>query len=154
MKTTKISEVLDQKGRRISSIGKNESVASAAKKMVDDKIGSLIVTHGGGIAGIITERDCLRLLAQPDRSAKETKVHELMTSDIVVAQAHYTLEQCLSIMTEKRCRHLPVLQGEEIVGIISIGDLVRAAVEVQRAEIHFLNEYIRGDYPGVAAVAN
>jgi len=154
MKSTKISEVLDKKGRRISTIEKHKPVSEAAAKMVEANIGSLIVTHGGAIAGIVTERDCLRLLAQKDHTAEKTKVQEIMTADIVVAQAHHTLEESLGIMTKKRCRHLPVLQGEEIVGIISIGDLVKAAVEVQRTEIHFLNEYIRGDYPGVAAVAN
>lgn len=149
MKKTKITEVLDGKGGEIQTIAQTESVLAAAGRMVEGNMGSLIVTQGSAIAGIVTERDCLRHLADENADSKTTRVSDIMTSDIIVANPRQTVSECLSIMTEKRFRHLPVVENKKIVGILSIGDLVKAAIEDQKAEIHHLHEYIQGNYPAV-----
>lgn len=149
MKKTRISEVLDGKGGEIRTIAKEETVLAAAGRMVEGNMGSLIVTQGSSIAGIVTERDCLRHLADENADSKTTRVADIMTSDIIVANPNQTVSGCLNIMTEKRFRHLPVVENKKIVGILSIGDLVKAAIEDQKTEIHYLNEYIQGNYPAV-----
>jgi CBS domain-containing protein len=151
MKKTKVSEVLDDKGSEIRTISKDETVSAAATRMIVNNVGSLIVTHAGGIAGIVTERDCLRNVADENADSHTTRVGDIMTSDIIVANSDDTVLGCLSLMTEKRFRHLPVVEGKRIVGILSIGDLVKAAIEDQKTEIHYLNEYIQGGYPALSA---
>lgn len=151
MTNKKIREVLKIKGRAMLSVDPVETVAGAAKKMVENKVGSLLVMQGGRISGIITERDCLRQLAAGDRPAIQVPVAQLMTRDLVAVQADDTVAHAMSVMTRKRCRHLPVVEGDSLVGIVSIGDLVRQAAEDQQAEIHYLTEYILGNYPGVEA---
>lgn len=152
MKKTKVSEVLVGKDPEIRTISKDETVSAAAARMVESNVGSLIVTHGAGIAGIVTERDCLKHLADESADSHLTRVADIMTTDIVVASPSQTVTGCLNIMTAKRFRHLPVVEGKEIVGILSIGDLVKAAIEDQKTEIHYLNEYIQGNYPAVTAI--
>jgi len=153
MKKTKISEVIDGKGGEIHTISKDDTVSAAAARMVSHNMGSLIVTKGAAIAGIVTERDCLRHLADENADSHTTRVSDIMTSNIIVANPNQTVGECLNIMTEKRFRHLPVVENKKIVGILSIGDLVKAAIEDQKTEIHYLNEYIQGNYPAFTAAS-
>lgn len=151
MTNTKIREVLRYKGSALLTVGPGETVSQAAGRMVENKVGSLIVLSGGRIAGILTERDCLRQLAKGPGAPAEAHVADLMTRDLVAVKADDTVAYCMSVMTQKRCRHLPVVEGDSLVGIVSIGDLVRQAAEDQKAEIHYLTEFILGNYPGIEA---
>jgi len=153
MKKTRVYEVLDGKGSEIRTISRDETVSAAAARMVENNMGSLIVSHGSAIAGIVTERDCLRHVADEHADSHNTRVADIMTTDIVVANPSQTVTACLSIMTEKRFRHLPVVENKKIVGILSIGDLVKAAIEDQKTEIHYLNEYIQGNYPALTSAS-
>jgi CBS domain-containing protein len=147
MKKTKVSEVIEGKGSAIQTISRDDTVTAAASRMVQNNVGSLIVTKGSAIAGIVTERDCLRHVADENADSHKTRVGDIMTTDIIVANPNQTVGGCLRIMTNRRFRHLPVVEGHKILGILSIGDLVKAAIEDQQAEIHYLNEYIQGNYP-------
>ena len=152
MKNATIESILNKKGASCHTIGQQETVISAAVKMTRSKVGSLLVTNGRSIAGIVTERDCLRFLARFESDVdRGTRVQEIMTVGVVVVRPDQTLEECLGIMTQQRCRHLPVVdpQNGDLIGMISIGDLVKAAVTVQQSEIHTLRDYILGNYPGV-----
>lgn len=151
MTNTRISEVLKGKGTEVLTVGPDEPILAAARKMNERKVGSLIVLSGTRIAGIVTERDCLRFLAAQDSPPKDAKVSQIMTRQLVAVKAEDTITQAMAVMTEKRCRHLPVVQGDKLVGIVSIGDLVKQAANDQRAEIHYLTEYILGTYPAVEA---
>ncbi len=147
MKKTKISEVIEGKGSGVQTISRDDTVTAAAFRMVQNNVGSLIVTKGSAIAGIVTERDCLRHVADENADSHTSRVADIMTTDIIVANPNQTVGDCLRIMTERRFRHLPVVGEHRILGILSIGDLVKAAIEDQNTEIHYLNEYIQGNYP-------
>ncbi len=151
MTNTKISEILKTKGSHVYTVDASEEIVEAAHKMTDKKVGSLIVTQNDRIVGIVSERDCLRHLADRECPPEDAKVSAIMTREVVAVTPETTAQECMAIMTEKRCRHLPVAEGEKLVGIISIGDLVKQAAADRRAEIHYLTEYIMGNYPGVEA---
>jgi CBS domain-containing protein len=116
--------------------------------MVDHNVGSIVLTDDGTVVGIFTERDYLRRIILEDRTSKTTRVREVMTSDVISASPDTTVEECLSLMTEARCRHLPVIVDTRLAGIVSIGDCVNHLLRAARAQVDSLQNYVTGRYPG------
>jgi CBS domain-containing protein len=143
-----IAHILATKGTQVHTIGPDDTVYDAVKKMVDLNSGSLLVTDGNEIVGIITERDYLRKIALAGRTSKTTQVREVMTTQIVVVQPSTTLEEAMAIMTAKRIRHLPVVDRGNLGGMVSIGDLVKQISQDREVEVRYLTDYITGKYPG------
>jgi CBS domain-containing protein len=142
MKT--LQNVLASKGDQIFSIGPADSVFDALEEMAKREVGALIVLDGGNVVGIFSERDYARKIILVGKSSRETPVREIMTSRVVCARADLTLEECLALMTDKRIRHLPVMQDDELIGVVSIGDLVKGIIDEQRFRISQLESYISG----------
>ena len=137
-----LSEILGDKGREVLKIEAESSVFEAVQKMVDANVGSLLVTDHGEIAGIVTERDYLRRVTLEGRTDKETAVGEIMTSPLIVVTPETSIDECMAVMTDRRIRHLPVVDGGEVVGVVSIGDLVKFKSKLQSFEIQYLTDYI------------
>ena len=145
--TDKVSAVLKNKSREIASVAPDQTVYEAVEAMAVKGIGSLLVIGGGKLVGIISERDYARKVVLKGRSSRETRVREIMTSPVVFVTTDSTVDECMTIMTENRIRHLPVMQGDNVVGIVSIGDLVKWIVSEQDGVIRHLEDYIAGRYP-------
>jgi len=147
-----VKEMLSQKGNRVFTIAHDRTVFDAVAEMDDKDVGALIVTlHDGRqdkICGIISERDYLRHIILKGRSSRKTLIHEIMTKKVIYGEPSYTAEQALNIMTQQRFRHLPILAEDELVGIVSIGDCVKAVIKQQQVELKYLKEYIADSYPG------
>lgn len=139
-----VKHLLDSKGREIISIVEDASVLDAIKMMAERSIGSLLVMDGGELKGIVTERDYARKVIVKGRSSKSTRVREIMTADVLTASTTQTVNECMTVMSEKRIRHLPVVEDGEVLGLISIGDLVQAIIADQQEEIQQLEQYISG----------
>jgi CBS domain-containing protein len=137
-----LSEILDEKGAAVLEIEADASVFEAVKQMVEANVGSLLVTEGDEIAGIVTERDYLRRVTLEGRTDKETAVREIMSSPLIVVTPRTTIDECMALMTDRRIRHLPVVDGREVVGMVSIGDLVKFQSKQQSFEIQYLTDYI------------
>ena len=140
MKT--VTQLLQAKGREIHTIGPEARVFEALKLMAEKNVGALVVTEGGKLAGIISERDYARKVILLSKSSHEIAVREIMTSRVITVQPGQTVEQCMSLMTEKRIRHLPVTEGEKLIGVLSIGDLVKEVIAEQEQTIKQLESYI------------
>jgi IMP dehydrogenase len=130
--------------RPVITIGADASVYEAVKMMAEHHIGALVVMEGAAIAGIVTERDYARKIVLMDRSSKTTRVSEIMTRQVRYVTPGDSTEQCMALMTEHRMRHLPVLESERLIGMISIGDLVKAIISDQQFTIQQLEHYITG----------
>ena len=139
-----VQQLLDQKPRGIHSIAPEEPVLAAIKKMAEHHIGALVVMSGEKLAGIVSERDYARKVVLLGRSSTETLVSAIMSGRVITVTPQQDAHDCMRLMTEKRIRHLPVVSGERVVGILSIGDLVRAVIEEQERTIADLETYIRG----------
>jgi CBS domain-containing protein len=139
-----VKHLLDAKGRQIISIAPDSSVFEAIKIMADRAVGSLLVMNDENLLGIVTERDYARKVILKGRSSDNCKVSEIMSTDVVTASIDQTVSDCMETMTERRIRHLPVVEGRRVIGLISIGDLVQAIISDQRAEIEHLESYISG----------
>jgi CBS domain-containing protein len=139
-----IKHLLDRKGRQVVSIAPDASVFDAIKRMADREVGSLIVMSDDEMRGIVTERDYARKVILKGRASETTPVAEIMTAEVFTASGSDTVEACMEQMTEKRIRHLPVLEDQRVVGMISIGDLVQAIIADQQEEIEQLEHYISG----------
>jgi IMP dehydrogenase len=140
-----IADILDAKGRDVLMIDASATVLDAVKTMVEGNVGALIVTEGGQLAGIVTERDYLRRVTLEGRDEQTTPVREIMSAPFVYIAPDTAIEECMAIMTERRFRHLPVLDDErELVGIVSIGDVVKFQTQEQGVQIKFLTEFISG----------
>ncbi len=139
-----VKHLLDSKGRDVISIVEEASVFDAIKLMADRSIGSLLVMADGELKGILTERDYARNVIVTGRSSKSTQVREIMTADVFSACTNQTVNDCMTVMTEGRIRHLPVVESGEVLGMISIGDLVQAIIADQKEEIEQLEHYISG----------
>ena len=138
-----VQQLLDQKPRAIYSIGPEEPVLAAIKKMAEHHIGALVVMSGDKRAGIVSERDYARKVVLLGRSSTETRVDAIMTAKVVTVTAKQDAHDCMRLMTDMRIRHLPVVAGDRVVGVLSIGDLVRAVIEEQERTIADLESYIR-----------
>jgi CBS domain-containing protein len=139
-----VKHLLDAKGRQIISVDPESSVLDAIKMMADKKVGALVVMQDGKLGGIVTERDYARKVIIKGRSSETTRVDEIMTANVLTTTSDKTVEHCMGMMSEGRFRHLPVVDGDEVVGIISIGDLVQAIIADQKEEIEQLEHYISG----------
>jgi len=138
-----VKHLLDAKGRNVISIAPDASVFEAIKRMADESIGSLVVLgEDGKLAGIVTERDYARKVIVMGRSSKDTRVAEIMTADVLTAGSDHTVNGCMEIMTERKIRHLPVVEDGQVTAMISIGDLVQAIIADQKEEIEHLEQYI------------
>jgi CBS domain-containing protein len=139
-----VQHLLDAKGSDVISIAADASVLDAIKIMAKRSVGSLLVMDDGKISGIVTERDYARKVILLGRSSETTTVEAIMSTEVITATAEQTVGECMTLMTEKRIRHLPVVADEKVVGLISIGDLVQAIISDQQHEIEQLENYISG----------
>ncbi|MDN5865077.1 MAG: CBS domain-containing protein [Gammaproteobacteria bacterium] len=142
MKT--VEQLLEEKGSEVYTIGPGASVFDALGIMADKNIGALLVTEAGKPVGVISERDYARKVILKGHTSKELKVVDIMSTEIVSARLDQTVEECMAIMTEKRQRHLPVLDEGNVAGMISIGDLVKAIISHQQFVIEQMESYING----------
>ena len=142
-----VSAILAHKGSAVWSIAPNATVFDAIQLMADKNVGALPVVENGKLAGMISERDYTRKVILKGKSSKETPVKDIMTQELVTVDASHSVTECMRVMTEKRIRHLPVMEGSKMIGLISIGDLVRRIISAQTATIDNLEKYITGDYP-------
>jgi CBS domain-containing protein len=139
-----INQLLQSKGTHVETVAADTTVFEALGIMADKGIGSLLVLQDSKPVGLFSERDYARNVILKGRTSKQTQVSEVMSSHVVVVQPEQSVEECMAIMTEKRVRHLPVMQGDQLMGIISIGDLVKAIIENQQFVIEQLVSYING----------
>lgn len=144
----RVADILKLKGSTVQTLDKRATVLEAVKKMVERNVGSLVVTDGDAIHGIFTERDYLRRIVLEGRTSKTTSLAEVATERLVVVDPSRPLEECMATMTSERIRHLPVIEGGKLAGVISIGDIVKQLSHEREAEIRYLTEYISGKYPG------
>jgi CBS domain-containing protein len=145
-----VRDILKSKGTKVYSIAPKQTVYEAIAKMDDLDIGALIVLNDQELKGIISERDYRSKVILKGRSSKNTAVSEIMTPDVYCVNPNDSVETCMSIMTESKIRHLPVIENNDVVGVVSIGDLVKNIISQQKFEIKNLRHYIQGQgsYPG------
>jgi len=137
-----LKQLLEAKGRELYTIEPGARVFDALKMMADKGVGALMVTEGGRIAGVISERDYARKVILHGKSSHELQVRDIMTGKVITVHPGQSVEECMALMTEKRIRHLPVTEGERLVGVLSIGDLVKEVIAAQRQTIEQLESYI------------
>ena len=142
MKT--VRQLLQDKGHEVASIEPDKSVYDAMQLMAARNIGALLVLEAGKLIGIVTERDYSRKAHLLDKSVRDILVKDIMTSQVAYVSPNYTAEDCMALVTEMRVRHLPVLENDQVIGIISIGDLVKDAISDREFVIHQLEHYIYG----------
>jgi CBS domain-containing protein len=145
--TETIAMILAAKGSEIFAIPPDSNVFEAIALMAEKQIGAVLVMSGPALLGIVSERDYARKVILQGRSSKETKVSEIMTCSVVTVETADTVEDCMRIMTQRRIRHLPVLESGQLVGLVSIGDLVKALISSQAFTIQQLESFIAGKYP-------
>ena len=143
-----VKSVLAQKPPALWSISPDSSVFEAIELMSARRVGALVVLSSGGLAGIISERDYARKVILKGRQSRETRVREIMTAPALFVTPQQTIGECMHIMTSRQIRHLPVLDGERVIGMLSIGDVVNWIISAQDDTIRHLKNYIAGAYPG------
>jgi CBS domain-containing protein len=143
---TTISSIIEEKGSMVLSVEETATVLEAISLMAEVNVGAVLVKRGDNVAGIFTERDYLQKIALSSRSSDSTPVRDVMSSPVITAEPTDSAEQCMETMTRCRCRHLPVVQGGELLGIVSIGDLVKNLLEEKQMEVQQLSGYIAGSY--------
>ena len=136
------AEILRVKGADVWSIGPDETILIAIQLMASHEIGALLVMDNDKLVGIVTERDYTRKVALEDRSSKNSLVREIMSHKVLCARPEQTVQECMALMSDKRARHLPVVDHKKVIGIISIGDLVQSIIAEQKFEIEALQHYI------------
>jgi CBS domain-containing protein len=141
---TCVRHLLARKGGELWSIGPADTVFDAIKKMADKNVGSLVVIEDGRLVGLITERHYARNVVLKGRASPQTRVSEIMERNVVYVRPDSTVEQCMALMTSKMVRHLPVIEDENLLGIVSIGDLVKSIIRDQKFVIEQLEHYIHG----------
>jgi CBS domain-containing protein len=137
-----VSEILNEKGGAVIAIDGGATVFDAVKAMVEANVGALLVSDGEEIEGIFTERDYLRRIAVEGRRSRDTLVREVMSSPVIYVTPETSVDESMALMTDRRIRHAPVMDGEALVGMISIGDLVKFTSNRQSFQIQYLTEYI------------
>lgn len=140
--TKTVQQVLKHKAHRVASIEPDASVFEALQLMAKHDIGSLVVLDGERLTGIFSERDYARQVVLLGKSSKETRVREIMTHKVLCVGPEQTIDECMALMTEKRVRHLPVLDHKKVIGVISIGDVVKEVISEQKLMIEQLEQYI------------
>jgi CBS domain-containing protein len=143
---SRVSEILENKGGMVLSVDVNETVLDAISLMAQVNIGAVLVQKDDIIAGIFTERDYLQKIALQSRSSQQTKVGDVMTTPVISADPDDSVQQCMETMTTCHCRHLPVVKEGKLLGIVSIGDLVKKLLDEKQSEVEKLNQYITGTY--------
>ncbi|MEX0823612.1 MAG: CBS domain-containing protein [Balneolaceae bacterium] len=143
-----VKEILNRKGRDIHAIKPDNTVYRAIEKMAELNIGALLVVEDNMLKGIISERDYRNKVILKGRTSKETKVKEIMVDQVFCVHSNDNVNLCMQLMTEKKIRHLPVLDDDELQGVISIGDVVKSVISHQKVEIDELRNFITGGYPG------
>ncbi len=137
-----VKQVLQTKGHEIWSVGPEVSVYDAIAEMAQKGVGALVVLEGETLVGVVSERDYARKVVLQGRSSRDTTIRDIMTTRVAYARPDQSVEDCMAVMTDKRIRHLPVLDGDKLVGMISIGDLVKSIIEEQQHVIEQLEQYI------------
>jgi CBS domain-containing protein len=137
-----VRQLLEAKSAEIHSIGPDAAVIDAIRLMAERRIGAWLVVEGARLAGILSERDYARKVVLQGRSSKDTPVRDIMTADVVSVGPQDTTDRCMQLVTDSRIRHLPVIEDGQVVGVVSIGDLVKAVIEEQRQELDHLQRYI------------
>lgn len=144
--STTVKQVLEAKGHQVWSITSNKTVYDALEKMAEKETGALLVVDDDKLMGILTERDYARKVVLKGFSSLKIMVRDIMTTKVPYVTPENTVEECMALMTEDRCRHLPVIENNQLIGILSIGDLVKATIDQQKFHIHQLENYISGDF--------
>lgn len=137
-----VRQLLASKAPEVYAIGPDAPVIDAIRLMAEKRIGAVVVLQGGALAGILSERDYARKIVLEGRSSKDTQVREIMSAEVLTIGLDDTVEGCMQIVTERRIRHLPVVDGDAVLGVVSIGDLVKAVIEDQQLELDQLQRYI------------
>ncbi len=140
---TTVRQLLQKKGPEVFMIGPEATVLEALKLMAEKDVGALVVSDGGRLAGIFSERDYARKIVLHGKFSKDTAVKEIMTARVLCVEPSNTVEQCMALMTQRHIRHLPVLEGEKVVGLISIGDIVKETISEQQFTIQQLEAFIK-----------
>jgi CBS domain-containing protein len=143
---SRVAEIIENKGGMVLSVDVSETVFDAISLMAQVNIGAVLVQQDDTISGIFTERDYLQRVALESRSSKQTKVGDVMTSPVISADPDDSVQQCMETMTTCHCRHLPVVRDGKLLGIVSIGDLVKKMLDEKQNEVEKLNQYITGTY--------
>ena len=143
---TTVTQLLRTKGHEVVSVSAETSVFEALKVMAEKNIGALLVIEAEKLVGVLSERDYARKVILKGKASKDTSVREIMTAHVLYVRPEQTIEECMALMTAKRVRHLPVLEEERLVGVISIGDVVKAIIAEQEFMIEQLQNYITGRY--------
>ncbi len=141
-----VQQILSAKPREVWSVSPSQSVYEALELMAQKDIGAVLVLENNKVIGIFSERDYARKVILKGKSSRETTVGELMTRDVLYIRPDQSLEECMALMTDKRIRHLPVIQNDKLIGIVTIGDVVKAIISDQEFTIHELENYISGGY--------
>lgn len=137
-----VAEILRDKGSEVWSVSPDDVILEALKIMATKRVGALLVMNEGKLVGILSERDYARKVALEGRSSRESKVSEIMSHKVLCARPNQTVQECMALMSDKRARHLPILDHKKLVGIVSIGDLVKSIIAEQQFEIESLQYYI------------
>jgi len=140
----RVADILRGKGSDVLKIDASATVFEALEKIVERNVGSILVTDGDNVVGIMTERDSLRKIAVKGRTSRDTKVSEIMSSPLVYVTPETQVDEVMAIMTDRRIRHLPVVENDEVIGILSIGDVVKYQSREQSFQIQYLTDYISG----------
>ncbi len=139
-----VRQVLPSKSRAVWSVSPSQSVFEALQLMAEKDIGAVLVLEEGKVVGIFSERDYARKVILKGKSSKETAVGELMTRDVLYVRPEQSIEECMALMTDKHVRHLPVMENDKLLGIVTIGDIVKAVISEQQFTIRELENYITG----------
>ena len=142
-----VRQLLDRKGRQVFSVAPGTAVLDAIRLMAERHVGALLVMQGDTLSGIVSERDYARKVILMGHSSKETQVHEIMTSPVIFVTPDQAVEECMDIITRNRIRHLPIMENNKVLGVVSIGDLVKWIVSEQEETIEHLQDYISSKSP-------
>ncbi len=145
---TPVAHLIKHKGDWVITIDPKATVFKTIGRMVEHNVGAILVAERGEVKGIFTERDYLRRIALEGRSSKTTRVEEVMTADVIFVEPSATVDECMALMTENKCRHLPVMRDGHLAGLISIGDCVREMSRSAKERAETLTRYVTGGYPG------